>query len=140
MIKFVLLLITMSAALTTSAQKLSDYRWENRVILIFGNDQQAVSKQKEVFDAKKKDLEERDLRVFVNPETKEMQKLRRETGFEVILIGKTGISLNLLASPIHWITHGEWHLVANLSLKIPVFHHYTKEWPIDWDSGTKIRT
>lgn len=90
MIKFVLLLITMSAAITTSAQKLSDYRWENRVILIFGNDQQAVSKQKEVFDAKKKDLEERDLRVFVNPETKEMQKLRRETGFEVILIGKDG--------------------------------------------------
>lgn len=80
----------MSAAITTSAQKLSDYRWENRIILIFGNDQQTVSKQNEVFYAKKKDLEERDLRVFINPETKEMQKIRHETGFEVILIGKDG--------------------------------------------------
>lgn len=92
MIKFTYLLIAMSAAITTSAQKLADYRWENRIILIFGENQneQLLTQQKEVFSAEKKGLEERDLKVFVNPEAKEMQKLRRETGFEVILIGKDG--------------------------------------------------
>jgi putative N-acetylmannosamine-6-phosphate epimerase len=43
-----------------------------------------------VFNIKKKGLAERDLKVFINPESKEMQKLRNETGFEVILIGKDG--------------------------------------------------
>lgn len=90
MLKFAFLLIAMSVTATTSAQKLSDFRWENRIVLIFGDDQQAISKQKETFDAKKNGFEERDLKVFINPETKEMQKLRNETGFEVILIGKDG--------------------------------------------------
>lgn len=90
MLKFAFLLIAMSVTATTSAQKLSDFRWENRIVLIFGDDQQAISKQKETFDAKNNGFEERDLKVFINPETKEMQKLRNETGFEVILIGKDG--------------------------------------------------
>lgn len=92
MLKFTLLLIAMSVAVSASAQKLSDFRWENRVVLVFGDSQnkQLLTKQKEAFDAQKKGLEERDLKVFVNPETKEMQKLRNKTGFEVILIGKDG--------------------------------------------------
>lgn len=92
MLKFILLLIAMSTVITTHAQKLADYKWENRIILIFGENQnkQLLTKQKEVFDAEKKGLEERDLKVFVNPETKEMKRLRNETGFEVILIGKDG--------------------------------------------------
>lgn len=87
-----LLLIAMGTSINTSAQNLNDYQWKNRILLVFGGDknQQLVTKQQSIFDAKKDGLKERNLIVFVNPESKSTTRLRKEKGFEVILIGKDG--------------------------------------------------
>lgn len=87
-----LLLIAMGTSINTSAQNLNDYQWKNRILLVFGGDknEQIVTKQQSIFDAKKDELKERDLIVFVNPESKSTTRLRKEKGFEVILIGKDG--------------------------------------------------
>lgn len=60
--------------------------------MIFGNNatEQLVHKQWVTFDADKTGLEERGIQIFVNPESQSMKKLRNETGFEIILIGKDG--------------------------------------------------
>lgn len=85
-------IIAMSISMSTSAQDLTDYKWKSRILLIFGNekDGQLTERQQVVFNAQKSGLKERDLVVFVNPESKSTKKLRNETGFEVILIGKDG--------------------------------------------------
>jgi tRNA G18 (ribose-2'-O)-methylase SpoU len=82
----------MSASINTSAQNLTDYKWKNRILLVFGNEknEELLEKQQAIFNAQKSELAERELMVFVNPESDSMAKLRKEKGFEVILIGKDG--------------------------------------------------
>lgn len=85
-------MVFLTASLTTSAQRLADYRWEKRILLIFGEDKYAAlaAKQKEILLAQSKGLEERDLQIFVNPEPRSMRELHNQTGFEVVLVGKDG--------------------------------------------------
>ncbi|MFT6202543.1 MAG: hypothetical protein ACI9V1_000466 [Spirosomataceae bacterium] len=80
----------MSASINTFAQNLTDYKWKNRILLVFGNEknEELLEKQQAIFNAQKSELAERDLIVFMNPESRSMKKLCDETGFEVILIGK----------------------------------------------------
>ncbi|MDP5121512.1 MAG: DUF4174 domain-containing protein [Spirosomaceae bacterium] len=94
MIKTAVLLNLLTIILLSNAfgQNLQSYKWKNRVVLIFGNNatEQLVHKQWVTFDADKTGLEERGIQIFVNPESQSMKKLRNETGFEIILIGKDG--------------------------------------------------
>jgi hypothetical protein len=83
----------MAAAPANAESNLQPYKWENRVLLLFGpRDSSELVKQKLILAADPAGLEERDMMILEPPETERLQD-RFEidpAAFTAILVGKDG--------------------------------------------------
>ena len=86
-----LLLFLLAASPSSAEASLQPYRWENRVLLLFGpGNSSEFARQKLILAADPKGMEERDMVVLEPPETQSLQA-RYEVDpavFTAILIGK----------------------------------------------------
>jgi hypothetical protein len=107
--RFLIFLLTIFAAGRINAQDLDDYRWKNRIVLLFtaGEGNPAFTQQVEELKKNPEGLNERDLIVFVIKQDRVMdlfenkpvalsderlrkKYLREDNDFQYILIGKDG--------------------------------------------------
>lgn len=77
--------------MNSTAQSLYDFKWKNRVIIVFSDNDVLAQKQLTAFKEDQAGMDDRDLLVFMNPESEEMKQLKSaDHFFEVVLIGKDG--------------------------------------------------
>jgi hypothetical protein len=75
---------------------LYDYRWKNRLLLIYANNQEAISKQKNALDHQKEQVKERDLKIIfledfdIEEKAYLKKKFTLVDTFTIVLIGKDG--------------------------------------------------
>ncbi len=85
----------------TAAQKLSDYRWKNRIVLLMNGESNKVKEQLSLLTDLKKELVERDLIIFRHENNKVLDVNNETTGINpnsvpyqdyngLLLIGKDG--------------------------------------------------
>lgn len=73
----------------------SDYRWENRLVVVFSDtsDSSLVKQQVQAFDGLEQDIEERHMRLLLVADRDHPWRERfrvKESDFQVILVGKDG--------------------------------------------------
>lgn len=77
--------------MNSTAQSLYDFKWKNRVIIVFSENDVLAQKQLSTFKEDQAGMDDRDLVVFMNPVSQEMKDLKStDHFFEVVLIGKDG--------------------------------------------------
>lgn len=89
----VVLLLLLIVAPSNAELELESYRWENRVLILFGTPESpALQEQRAILAKDPEGLSERDLLILEPPSTESLQNRYRITPeeFTVILVGKDG--------------------------------------------------
>ncbi len=88
-----LILLLLATIPTTAEPTLKDYRWKNRVLLIFGNPTtDKFQAQKTILAGNPEGLEDRDMVILEPPQTNTLTERYKvdPKNFTVILVGKDG--------------------------------------------------
>ena len=92
-LKIPLILLLLTTIPTTANPTLKDYRWKNRVLLLFGNPtSDKLQNQKAILATDPDGLADRDMVILEPPQTKTLAKRYKvdPKNFTVILVGKDG--------------------------------------------------